>query len=193
MLPSRLIDDPEVALACRKLLRRIRVVRRFSRQPVEAAVLDDLLEVARWTGSAKNRQPWRFVVVRDPAMRANLADCGVRSFAAPLRDAPVAIVLVQRPEGYEFDMGRVAQAIIIAATTFGLGACPVTLYDEDRAHQLLSVPTDHRCRYSIALGYPDEGAEQELRQRLPKLLPRHGRLPVSELVHEGRFQALEDE
>ena len=48
-----------------EFLRRLRTVRRFTDQAVPQAVLDDLLSVARWSGSASNRQPWVFVVVRE--------------------------------------------------------------------------------------------------------------------------------
>ena len=183
-MPSDNIDE---AAACRHLLRRIRVVRHFQRRPVEEEHLEELLEVARWTGSAKNLQPWRFVLVTDPIMREQLAECGVRSFAAPLRDAPLALVLVQQPGGYQFDIGRIAQTIIVAATTFGLGACPVSLYNEERARSLLNVPADHGCRFSIALGYPDIPAEKQLRRRLPQLLSRSGRLPLSDLIYHEHF------
>ena len=49
------------------LLRGVRQVRQFSAEPVPPAVLTDILEVARWTGSGMNQQPWEFVVVHDPA------------------------------------------------------------------------------------------------------------------------------
>lgn len=169
------------------LLQGIRVVRRFRPQPIEDEVLQKLLNVARWTGSAKNRQPWRFVIVRNQSTREALAACSIRRFASPLDDAPLAIVLVQRPDGYEFDIGRLTQTIIIAATILGLGSCPVSLYDEARARELLNVPPDHHCRFSVALGYPLEEEEQVMRERIvPDFLPV-GRLPLEKLIHLETF------
>lgn len=52
-------DDPI------NFLTSLRTVRFFSGEPVSQEALDDILEVARWSGSARNRQPWKFLVVRD--------------------------------------------------------------------------------------------------------------------------------
>ena len=48
-------------------LRRTRQVREFEPMPLAAAVLDALIDVARWTGSSKNTQPWRFIVITEPS------------------------------------------------------------------------------------------------------------------------------
>ena len=48
-------------------LRRTRQVREFEPTPVDRATLDALADVARWTGSSRNTQPWRFIVITDPA------------------------------------------------------------------------------------------------------------------------------
>ena len=54
-------------------LRGLRAVRQLRPDPLPEPVLHDILEVARWSGSAGNRQPWEFVVVRDRDMLAQLA------------------------------------------------------------------------------------------------------------------------
>jgi nitroreductase len=56
---TRYPDDPL------DFLKSLRTVRFFEREPVSQEALDDILEVARWSGSARNRQPWKFLVVRD--------------------------------------------------------------------------------------------------------------------------------
>ena len=48
-----------------RLLKRVHQTRNFTDQSVPKEVLDDVLEVARWTGSARNRQPWHLVVIDD--------------------------------------------------------------------------------------------------------------------------------
>ena len=60
-------------------LRRVRQVREFTTEPPPDAVLDAIADVGRWTGSAGNIQPWRFIVIRDEAMlRAADRDGGDR-------------------------------------------------------------------------------------------------------------------
>ena len=58
-----------------EFLRRLRTVRRFTDQPVPQQALDDLLTVARWSGSARNLQPWNFVVVHDRDTLRRLWNC----------------------------------------------------------------------------------------------------------------------
>ena len=75
-----------------EFLRTLRTVRRFTDQPVPQAMLDDLLTVARWSGSANNRQPWVFVVVRDRESLQRLS--ALEGYVGHLAGAALAIVLV---------------------------------------------------------------------------------------------------
>jgi nitroreductase len=54
-------------------LRGLRALRQLRPDPLPEAVVHDILEVARWSGSAGNRQPWEFVVVRDRDMLQRLS------------------------------------------------------------------------------------------------------------------------
>ncbi len=98
----------------------------------------------------------------------------------------MVIALVWPDAGYEFDIGRAAQNMMLAAAARGIGSCPVTLHDEDRARAALGVPADHRCRYAIAFGYPDTAAEEKDRRRR-RSGGWGGRKPLGDLVHRGRY------
>jgi nitroreductase len=154
----------------------LRAIRDYADRPVEDADLSAVLEAARWTGSSKNRQNWSFVVVDDPDQKERLAQCG--SFTTPIRNAPVAIAIVQEAHGYEFDSGRVAQNMMLAADAIGLATCPITLHRDAAAAEVLDLPTGTRCRYAISLGYPGRGAG-------PARMG--GRKPLSELVHRNVY------
>jgi nitroreductase len=155
---------------------RLRALRSYEERQLSDEDLSRILEAARWTGSSKNRQNWSFIVVRDPQQKSRLADCG--DFTDPVRDAPVAIAIVQEPEGYEFDSGRVAQNIMLAADAIGVATCPITLHRDDQAAEVLGLPDGARCRYAVTLGYLAAGAA-----------PRRfgGRKPLDELVHWDRY------
>lgn len=155
---------------------RLRAIRSFRSDPVAEDDLSRLLEAARWTGSSKNRQLWSFVVVADPEQKERLAECG--TFTSPIRDAPMALALVQEPGGYEFDTGRLAQNVMLAADAIGLASCPITLHRDERAGEVLGLPAGARCRYAIAVGYPAPSAGA---RRLG------GRKPLDELVHRDRY------
>lgn len=154
----------------------LRAIRTYADRPVDPDDLERVLEAARWTGSSKNRQNWSFIIVDDPAIKERLARTG--DFTTPLDAAPAAICLVEEPECYEFDTGRVAQNIMLAADAIGLATCPITLHRDADAAEVLGLPDGRRCRYAIALGYP-----------APSAGPARfgGRKPMNELVHRNRY------
>lgn len=154
----------------------LRAIREYRDESLAAEHLNAILEAARWTGSSKNRQDWAFIVVDDPAQRERLAATG--SFTTPVRNAPVTIALVDESTGYEFDIGRAAQNIMLAAQALGVASCPVTLHREDEAASVLGLPADSRCRYAVSLGYPAEDADPAT---------WGGRKPLDELVHSNRY------
>lgn len=160
----------------------LRTVRRFRPDPVSSEHLDAILAAGRWTGSSKNRQSWILVVIEDRDQIDRLAGCG--DFTMPLRNAPLAIAPVQLPDGHEWDMGRLAQNLMLAAAAVGVGSCPITLHHSGCPVDVLGLPPDHHCRYVIALGYPDAATEMEGRAGSPL----SGRKPLDELVRRDRFE-----
>ena len=143
-------------------LRTLRSVRRFSPQMIADEVLLDILEVARWTGSSKNTQPWHVIVVRERETLVALAKCG--PFAGHLAGAQAALVLVVEDANRRFDEGRLAQNVMLAAWAHHVGSCIGSLYPEAntaRAMALLGVPPKRGLHTAISLGYPAD--DQALR------------------------------
>ncbi len=94
-------------------LRSLRAVRSFRPDPVPDEVVADILEVARWSGSASNRQPWEIVVVRERETLQALAR--VEGYAGHLSGAALGIVLVMaddRPRQETYDEGRLSERIM---------------------------------------------------------------------------------
>lgn len=138
-------------------LLELRAIRDYKPEPLSDKDLEAILEVGRWTGSSKNRQSWTFIAVTDPDRIRGLAEHG--DFTQPVRDSAATIVLVQEPEGYEFDIGRAAQNMMLAANAIGVASCPITLHRDRDAADFLGVPDGATARYAIALGYPTEDAQ----------------------------------
>jgi nitroreductase/glycerophosphoryl diester phosphodiesterase len=171
------------------LLRQLRAVRRYAARPVPDAVLADVVEVARWTGSSKNAQPWELIVVRERAVLAALAELAPNG--GHLRGAALAVVLVTRSAQAAFDAGRLAERLMLAAWAHGVGSCPASVFGRDnprRAKELLGVPPERHLPTVIGLGYPaDARARFEPADRYGPL--RRGRRPVPAFVsfeHYGR-------
>lgn len=159
----------------------LRTVRRFRPDPLSEEDLNAILEAGRWTGSAKNHQPWMFLVIRDRGQLERLSECG--DFSQPLRAAAAAIVPIRTPEGYDWDLGRLSQNMMLAAAARGVGSCPITLHREACGREVLGVPDDHGCKFVVALGYPDHEKEAEGRAKSPL----SGRKPLEDLVRYERF------
>jgi nitroreductase len=162
-------------------LRSLRAVRSFRSEPVPQEVLDDLLEVARWSGSAGNRQPWEIVVIRDRDTLRSLAS--VEGYAHHLAGAPLGIVLVmagERAEQETYDEGRLAERIMLAAHAHGVGSSIgwVVGPGRDAARELLRIPKEKVVRTASSLGYPDEEARRSRGQ---------ARKSLGEIVHEESY------
>ncbi len=156
-----------------------RDTREFQDEPVPEEDLGKVLNAARMAGSAKNQQLNRLVVVTDADDRAELAKCG--RFADWLVRPPVVIVLVIPREGGKlFDVGRMAQNMLVTAQSLGLASCPVTFHEEERVRKLLGIPDDYEAPMGLGLGPPAPADDQ--RESSP-------RIPLDELVHRGRWKA----
>jgi nitroreductase len=159
-------------------LRSLRAVREFQRKPVPQEIVQDILEVARWSGSASNRQFGEIIVVRKPETLQALA--GLGGYVGHLRGAAIGMLLVmpgEWPEGETFDEGRLAERIMLGAWAHGVGSSVGWFSPEGRkeAKRILGVPPKPVVRTAISLGYPARA-------------PRRGkRKPIDELVHEERY------
>ena len=153
--------------------------RAFLPQPIPEDSLRRILQAARMTGSSKNREPNRLVVLRDRSTLRSIADMG--AWGRWLADAAAVIVIVQT-ERHEFDAGRCAQNMMLAAWREGIGSCPAHL-PEPELGRLLGVPADVHVNRVIGFGYIDPA-----RTAAPKGVARRRR-PLTELVHYDRWHA----
>ncbi len=120
--------------------------RAFLPKPLPEESLRRILQAARMAGSSKNSEPNRLVVVRDRERLAALA--GVGAFAKFLAQAAAVIVIAQT-QRHEFDAGRCAQNMMVAAWNDGIGSCPAHLPEADVA-RLLGIPADEEGAQEIA-------------------------------------------
>lgn len=168
-----------------ELLRNVRQARQYKPQPVSDEVLDELLEIARWTGSSRNTQPWHFIVVNDAEkMRA------ISQLRTPINwvaEAPLAIAIVLNgaSEGAEaYDEGRVTERLMIGAHVLGLGGGIAWFGDaeqEAEAKRVLGIPDERTARSVVVLGYPKSIKDPRPNPAQP------GRRPISEVVSWNTF------
>src|SRR2546429_9967462 len=146
-------------------------------KPLPDESLRRILQAARTRGSSKNREPNRLIVVTERE--------GVRALAALsewgrwLAHAAAVIVIAQ-VEPHEFDAGRCAQNMMIAAWADGIGSCPAHLPEAEVARRL-GIPGGVHVNRAIGFGYVDPA-----RAAAPKAVARR-RKPLEELVHRQHW------
>jgi len=141
-----------------------RSIRRFCQDDVPNELILELVTAASMAPSAHNRQPWEFLVTRDPAKRRLLAG---RTYARHLEQAPVAIVaslkgatgrsrMAQRMVWLGLqDVSAAIENLMLAAHARGLGTCWIGDFSEDVLREAFNIPSDRIPVAVIALGWPD--------------------------------------
>jgi nitroreductase len=129
-----------------------RSVRSFKDAPVIDESVTRLIEAARFAPSGGNRQPWRFVEVRDPR-RINM----IKMFSAGLRGDPTLIIAICA-EVIEpitlIDIGMAAENIMIEAVELGLGSCAILSFSEEPIKKLLEIPENMKLVLLLSMGFP---------------------------------------
>ena len=100
-----------------------REVREYEARPVPDDVRRRILDAGRLAGSARNRQPWRFLLVESAERRERLAEHVFEP--ANVRGAQLVVAIVVGGKGpVTFDAGRCAQNMMLAAWDLGVGSVP---------------------------------------------------------------------
>ncbi len=171
-----------------KTIISLRSVRQFDlAKPISDEVLHRILQAGRMSGSSKNTQPWWFIVVHERETLNALSKCG--DFAQHLAGAALAVAIVFDPQFYrgEFDSGRTAQNMMLAAWADGIGSCIASMHREADTKIVLGVPNDYRLQHIISFGYP-----LPIEQGTPAV-QRSGRKAMSEIVMNERWQVTSEE
>lgn len=148
-----------------------RSIRVFEKRDVEEEKLARVLEAGRLAPSARNLQEWKFVVVRDKAVRKRLiAAAKNQTFVG---QAPVVIVGCGTITDYTMSCGQLSYPVDVAiamtqmtlqAVAEGLGTCWVCAFNEAEVAALLGIPDGVRVVALLPLGYPGEEPAQRSRK-----------------------------
>jgi len=160
-------------------IRLKRAVRKFTEQPLPEEVILAILNAGRRAQSSKNSQPWHFIAITDKAILKQIAECG--EWAGHLAGAALGVaILTPEPTAKfqtMFDAGQAAAYMQLAAWELGVGSCLASIYEAERARQILAFPAEWHLRIAISFGYP---LNEEKLTAPPK---KGGRQPFEEIVH----------
>ena len=179
-----------------ELCRKRRAMRKYHPDPIPTETIRRILEAARHAPSAENRQPWRFIVVTEPEIRADLKRCYPRKWFLE-SDPPVIIVACGVPSeswhkldefyGEEYfedywkvDVAIACEHVVLAAEAEGLGSCWIGGFNEKRLRDLLQIPDEWRVLAMISIGISNEDPTE--------LRGEKERKKIEEIVFWDRFQ-----
>jgi nitroreductase len=168
-------------------LLRVRQVRSFTDDPIDSAAVDAILDAARWSGSSRNSQPWRFIDIRDRETLQRMADAGLPQTRALGSAAAAVAIAMEQEQGaavsHAYDEGRAAERMLVAASLLELGAGIAWFRSDARplVGELLGLPEGRFVRTVVAIGHPTRAARE------PKVAPGTARLPRIETVFRERY------
>jgi len=164
-----------------------RAIRRFDARPIPPDAVEAILDAGRRAQSSKNLQRWAFIVVRDRDHLKELSALG--PWAGHVAGAAFAVALVSpdparsgAPLSITWDLGGAAAQMMLVAWELGIGSCPATVYEHDRARELLGYPNDMHCEFMISFGFPADPSAMTRPNRAG------GRRELAAVVHEERWR-----
>lgn len=173
-----------------------RSIRKFKNTDVSKEIIEDLIDCARLAPSAKNRQPWKFVVVKDD-IKNQIADImiekeknskfslerkiynynsSVLSTAKTIKESPILIIVLKNYEdnwiiGDLLSVGAAIEHICLRATDLGLGSLWIRdiVYTKKEIANLIC-HSNMEVISAISIGYPNENPNQRPRKNLDEVL-----------------------
>ncbi len=154
-----------------------RSIRKYLDQPVSENLIEKLLAAAMQAPSARNQQPWRFVVIDDRATLTAIP--GFMPNAAMAAKAPLAILVcgdldLEKSEGYwVVDCSAAVENMLLAAHALGLGACWCGVYPRENRMkglgELIGLPEKVVAHSLVVIGHPAEKVGAENRYRAERI------------------------
>ncbi len=144
---------------------------------VEREKIRKVLDAARLSPSAENRQEWKFIIVTDTQTKAKLA--GATLGQPFLAQTPVIIVACATEtdhimacghSAYTMDVAIACAYMTLQATELGLGTCLVSAFSEYEVKSILKIPGHYRVVSMMPMGYPNQPRSMKLRKSLDEIV-----------------------
>jgi nitroreductase len=161
-----------------------RSVLRFDNTPIEKEKMEAIVNAGRWAPSWLNKQPWKFILVKDKNIKEQLSENIPTPFIQGLKEAPVCIAVVvdttEDPFHYIEDGAVATQNIALAAHSLGLSSCWIGIFDvknqkksaEAYVRKILGIPQTYRVISILPIGYSRYEPPKPDRKRLDELVYR---------------------
>jgi nitroreductase len=160
-------------------IRTKRAIRKFQDRPLPDQFIHTILNAGRRAQSSKNEQAWQFIAIRDKATLKALSGFG--TWAGHLAGAALGVAILTPDPAARFqtmfDAGQAAAFMQLAAWELGVGSVPASIYEVEKARELLGFPPEWHLRIALSFGYP---LDAEKLSAAPK---KGGRRSLEEILH----------
>jgi len=146
-------------------IRKKRDVRKYTDSEITLPVLMKCIEAVRLSGSAMNKQPWSFILIRDKTLLKRIAQLSPTGQFIENVPAAIAIATDRSNTFHEIDCGRCVQNMMLAAWNEGVGSCWVAGLDRPKISKMLGLPTKKYLLTIIPLGYPEQYSVKGTKRR----------------------------
>ena len=164
-------------------IRTKRAIRQFQDTPLPEDVIHAILNAGRRSQSSKNSQAWQFIAIRDKAILKSLSACG--EWAGHIAGAAMAVAILIPDPNAKFqhlvDCGQAAAFMQLEAWEMGVGSCPASIYESEKAREILGFPAEWHLRLALSFGYP---LDTNVLSAPPQ---KGGRRALEEVVHWNRW------
>ena len=153
-----------------------RSIRKYTAEPVDNAIIDQIIEMGTWAPSGLNNQPWKFVVVTDRDILDKIAE--QTHYSKIIKGAPVCIaVFLDQDQGYDrvkdiLSVGACVENMMLTMHALGLGGVWLgeILKNRKNVEQILEVPENCELMAVVACGHPDEKKGMGTRKPLSEVI-----------------------
>lgn len=154
-------------------------IRKYKGDSIPEDLLLRVLEAVRLAPSAKNLQPWKFIIVKDKDLKEKLAEAASGQYF--IAQAPLIVVGCGLPDDCYARMGRYMKSwpvdvtialehLILEAQEEGLGTCWIGAFDEEKVKSVLNIPGNVKVLAMTPLGYPNEKPSFRERKTLDEII-----------------------
>ena len=138
-----------------KFLRERRSIRKFQDKPIPEKEIQMILDAGRWAPSASNRQPWRFIVIKDQDILKKISESAI--YGSFIKRAPLAIAIVGRvdenPNWYVQDTSLASMNMMLMAWSLNIGTCWIGSMDREKAKKILGIGQEDFLLTVLPMGY----------------------------------------
>lgn len=154
-----------------------RSVRAYQDKPIPEDVLKRILNAARLAPTARNRQAWKLVVVKDKVLRKKMQEAANNQpfvsqsavVIAAVGLTPNDIMRCDIPAD-PVDVAIILDHITLAAVEEGLGTCWIGSFFQDKVREVLGIPSSYKVVELLTLGYPADSPKPKSRKSLEEIV-----------------------